>query len=75
MIDSYENNYQQILKEFSSNLQRFISMTLSRNKVPIIITMSRKMARIMEWLKVSGFISIPKNAIVIFRICVVLLYG
>lgn len=65
MIDSYENNYQQILKEFSSNLQRFISMTLSRNKVPIIITMSRKMARIMEWLKVSGFISIPKNAIVI----------
>ena len=55
MIDSYENNYQQIQKEFSSNLQRFISMTLSRNKVPIIITISRKMARIMEWLKVSGF--------------------
>ena len=65
MIDSYENSYQQILKEFNSNLQRFISLILSRNKVPIIVTMSRKMARVMDWLQETRYISIPKKSVVI----------
>lgn len=64
MNDTSEIKYQQILAEFCVNLQRYLSGILSRDKVPIIITMSRKMARIMEWLQISGMANIPRNAVV-----------
>lgn len=65
MIDSYRNKYQQKLDNFRLKLQNYLSIVLSKNRIPIIITMSRKMARVMDWLQVTGYIFIPKNTVVI----------
>lgn len=75
MTESYEAKYQQLLKDFGSNLQRFFMGVLSKNKIPVIITMSRKMARIMDWLRLTGTISFPRNAIVISEYAVYFCLG
>lgn len=75
MTESYEAKYQQLLKDFGSNLQRFFTVVLAKNKIPVIITMSRKMARIMEWLRLKGMISFPKNAVVISEYAVYFCLG
>lgn len=65
MNNNFEERYELHIKQFCKDLQKYLEKTLLRNKVPVIITPSRKMARIFMWLKEKGYVSIPHQTIVL----------
>lgn len=68
---NHNSQYDRCLKEFSKQHQKFISSALNHGEIPVVITTSRKMARIYKWMQKTGLIVLPKGTFVIseYSIC------
>ena len=71
MDNNFKSQYDECLKEYSRQHQKFLTTALSHGEVVVVITTSRKMARIYTWMLKSGFITLPKDTVVIseYAIC------
>lgn len=64
MNNSFEEQYELHIKLFCKDLQRHLEKALLREMIPVVITPSRKMARLFIWLKKRGYLSIPNKTII-----------
>ena len=71
MDKNFKSQYNECLKNYSTQHQKFFNDALSHHEVVVVITTSRKMARIYKWMLKSGLITLPKDTVVIseYAIC------
>lgn len=64
-MQSFNSEYNKRLLDFSKKLQHRINDDIRFKRVSLIVTTSRKMARLFQIIRQSGQITLPKNAVVI----------